>query len=248
MRTAAMLTLLLTACQPGGNGNPDPDPDPCADPAATGNGEPCATDDDCTCGNACIADRCVILAALADGGIDPDPEPDPDPPAMPDPNADPICRQLDALPCIDASFTLDRCVEVWNLARSLAVADGCTAVYDTLSTCQARGAICPEADDFYWPDCADELEALDQCQCGDDATTPICLAETPDACRVGGYDGCDLGAEAHCHTAGDHRECTCVIGATPGLVFAVPLAAAPDCCELTSLVIDTCGEGLRPVN
>lgn len=225
---------LLTACQPGGG-----EPQRCG-PAA--NGEACAQDDDCACGNTCVNARCVILADPTDAGLEPEPEPEPAP--MPDPNAQTICQQLDALPCIDDSFTLPRCVDVWNAARGRAIADGCAAPYEALSACQSRGAICPADDDFYWPDCAEELEALDACQCGEGISEVICR-DDGDACHVGGYDDCDLGAEADCITAGEHTECTCQTGTEPGLVFAVPLAAGA-CCALEAIVIETCGEGLRP--
>lgn len=236
----APLTLaltLLTACQPGGG-----DPEPCGGPA--GNGEACTTADDCACGNTCLNARCVVLADPTDAGFDPEPEPEPEPPAMPDPNANVICQQLAALPCIDDPFTLPLCVDVWNDARARAIAAGCGAPYDAVSACQARGARCPQGDDDYWPDCADAIETLDGCQCGDDISELICQFDA-DTCHVGTYDLCDLGAEADCVTAGDLRECTCRTGTEPGLVFAVPLAAG-ECCALDRVVIDTCGQGLRP--
>lgn len=238
MRTAplALALTLLTACQPGGGGG---EPQRCG-PAA--NGEACAEDGDCACGNTCVNARCLVLADAADAGAEPEPEPEPA--AMPDPNAQTICQQLDALPCIEPPFTVPRCVDIWNEARARAIADDCAALYDTLSACQARGAICPDDDDFYWPDCADELAALDACQCGDGISEVICL-EGRDGCFVGSYDFCDLGAEADCVIAGDHYECTCETGTEPGLAFAVPLAAGP-CCGLEETIIATCGEGLRP--
>lgn len=227
------------ACQP-------PAAEPCG--GAVENGGACADDAVCVCGNRCVEGRCVVVAALGDGGVAPAPEPEPEPASMPDPNAGQICAQLDALACIDDSFTVPRCIEVWNGARSRAVADGCTAAYDALSGCQARGAVCPEDDDFYWPDCADALAALDRCQCGtDDDRVPLCRRDAGDACRVGAYDACDLGAEADCVVEGTRRVCTCVNGSEGAQVFVVELAAAPDCCDVQAVVVDVCGEGLGPV-